>query len=128
MDMRNARSLQRAGFLVTVANELAKYWLDLMGVQEVRWEGGGTAPAGEYTFLYGKGNENAGFFLCIRESYQQLSGLSFSVIGCHVVLRGCWCLNVHAPTEEKTDNVKYSFYEELERVFYKFPKCHTKFC
>jgi hypothetical protein len=28
--------------------------LDLVGVQEVRWEGGGTEPAGEYTFLYGK--------------------------------------------------------------------------
>jgi hypothetical protein len=35
---------------VTVANELSKYRLDLVGVQEVRWEGGGTEPAGEYTF------------------------------------------------------------------------------
>jgi hypothetical protein len=26
-------------------------------VQEVRWEGVGTEPAGEYTFFYGKGNE-----------------------------------------------------------------------
>jgi hypothetical protein len=29
-------------------------------------------------------------------------------------------LNVHAPTEDKTDNVKDSFYEELERVFGNF--------
>jgi hypothetical protein len=29
-----------------------------VGVQEVRWEGVGTEPAGEYTFFYGKGNEN----------------------------------------------------------------------
>jgi hypothetical protein len=36
--------------------ELAKYKLDLVGVQEVRWEGGGTEPVGEYTFFYGKGN------------------------------------------------------------------------
>jgi exonuclease III len=38
----------------------------------------------------------------------------------------CWChitvLNVHAPIEDKTDDVKYSFYEVLERVFDKFPK------
>jgi hypothetical protein len=32
--------------------------LDLAGVQEVRWESGGTEPAGEYMFFYGKGNEN----------------------------------------------------------------------
>jgi hypothetical protein len=32
--------------------------LDLMGVHEVRWDTGGTEPAGKYTFLYGKGNEN----------------------------------------------------------------------
>jgi hypothetical protein len=46
--------------------ELSKYKLDLVGVQ-VRWEGGGTKPVGEYTFFYGKGNENKklgkGFFV-----------------------------------------------------------------
>jgi hypothetical protein len=35
-------------------------------------------------------------------------------------------LNFHAPTEDKTDDVKHSFYEELERVFDKFPKYHMK--
>jgi exonuclease III len=90
MDMRfgtwNVRSLYRAGSLMTVSRELARYELDLLGVQEVRWEGGGTEPAGEYTFFYGKKNENHELgtgFLCIRESYQQLRGLSLLVIGCH---------------------------------------------
>jgi hypothetical protein len=32
--------------------------LDLVGVQEVRWELGGAESAGKYTFFYGKGNEN----------------------------------------------------------------------
>jgi hypothetical protein len=48
-----------------------------MGVQEVRWDKGGTEPAEDYTFFYGAGNENHQFgtgFLCIRESYQQLGG------------------------------------------------------
>jgi hypothetical protein len=87
MDMRfvtyNISSLYKAGSLMTVSRELSRYWLDLVGVQEVRWEGSGTAPAGEYTFFYAKGNKNhemdTGFF-CIRESYQQLRWLSFLVI------------------------------------------------
>jgi hypothetical protein len=30
---------------MTVSRELARYELDLVGVQEVRWEGSGTEPA-----------------------------------------------------------------------------------
>jgi hypothetical protein len=48
----------------------------------------------------------------------------------YIILRGRWMsyhfLNVHAPTEDKTDDVKDSFYEELERVFDKLPKYHMK--
>jgi hypothetical protein len=45
-------------------------------VQEVRWDRSGIKAAAEYTFSYGKGNENhdlvAGFFLYIRKSYEHL--------------------------------------------------------
>jgi hypothetical protein len=48
----------------------------------------------------------------------------------YIILRGRWfhiiVLNVHAPTEDKTDDVKDSFYEEVERIFDKFPKYHMK--
>jgi hypothetical protein len=48
----------------------------------------------------------------------------------YIILRGRWCeiivLNVHAPTEDKTDDVKDSFYDELVQVFHKFPKYHMK--
>ena len=47
----------------------------------------------------------------------------------YIVLTVCWCniivLNVHA-SEEKSDDSKDSFYEELEQVFDHFPKSHTK--
>jgi len=46
------------------------------------------------------------------------------------VLRGRWrniiVVNVHAPSEEKSDESKYSFYEKLEQVFDHFPKYHMK--
>jgi hypothetical protein len=54
----NVRSLYRAGSQMTDSRELARYKLHLVGVQEVRWEGGGTEPEGKYTFFYGKGNKN----------------------------------------------------------------------
>jgi len=45
-------------------------------------------------------------------------------------MRGRSCniidLNVHAPSEEKSDESKDSFYEELKQVSYHFPKYHIK--
>jgi hypothetical protein len=60
--------------------------LDLLGVQEVRLDRGGTEPTGEYAFLYGKGNENHEVrtgCLFIRQSCRQLRGLNVLMIGCH---------------------------------------------
>ena len=54
------------GSLRAAVRELTRYKLDLVGVQEVRWDKGGTVRAGDYNFYYGKGNENhhmgTGFF------------------------------------------------------------------
>ena len=42
----------------------------------------------------------------------------------YIVLRGRWCNiivpNVHAPSEEKSDDSKDSFYKELEKFFLSF--------
>jgi hypothetical protein len=46
------------------------------------------------------------------------------------MLRGHWCniivLNVHAEGEDKGDDVKDSFFEELGRVLDQFPRCDMK--
>jgi hypothetical protein len=42
----------------TTASKLAKYKLDLVAVQEVRWYKGGSQPVDNYTFFYGNGNAN----------------------------------------------------------------------
>jgi hypothetical protein len=47
----NVRSLYRAGSLTTAVRELARYKLDLMGVQEVRWSKVGMVRAGDYIFF-----------------------------------------------------------------------------
>jgi exonuclease III len=86
MDMRfgtwNVRSLYRSGLLRTVRRELRKYKLDLVGVQEVRWDKGGIESAQDFTFFYGAVNEDrqlgTGFFVHKRIISAVLSLIVFN--------------------------------------------------
>jgi hypothetical protein len=88
-----------------------------VGVQEVRWDGGGTEPAGQYTFFYGKGNQNielcTDFFVHKRivSAFKRVEFVSDRMS--YIILRGRWCdviiRNVHASTEDKIDDVKDRF-------------------
>jgi hypothetical protein len=48
----------------------------------------------------------------------------------YIVLRGHYfniiVFSVHAPSEEKSDDLKENFYEELHQVFHHTPKYHIK--
>jgi len=104
--------LYRSGSFIAAARELARNKLDLVGVQEVRWDGEGTVRAGDYNSFYGKGNENhqlgKGFFVhhIIVSAVKIVEFISDRVS--YIFLRGRWCniivLNVHAPIEEKSDD------------------------
>jgi exonuclease III len=138
MDVRfgswNVRSLYRTGSLKTVARELGKYKLDLLDVQEVRRDKGGTERAEYYTFFYGAGNKDhqlgLGFFVhkTIISAVRRVESVSDRMS--YIILRGRWCniivVNVHAPCKDKSDDVKDSFYEELRHVFDRFPRCDIK--
>jgi hypothetical protein len=86
--------------------------------------------AGANNFFYGKGKENqslgTGFLVHDRIVSAAKKVEFFSDRMSHIVLRGRWCytivLNMHAPSEEKSDDSKDTFYEELELVFDHFPK------
>ena len=95
---------------------------------------GGKVRAGDYDFFYGKGNENhqmGTVFFVHRRIVSAVKRLEFvSDRLSYIVLRGRWrniiVVNVHAPSEEKSDEAKGSFYEELEQVFDQFSKYRMK--
>jgi hypothetical protein len=128
----NGRSLYKAGSFMTVSKEISKYKLDLVGVQKVRWNRGGTEPTGEYTFFYGKGTENReldnGLFVHKRIVSAVEGRVSDKMS--YIILRGCSCdiivRSVDAPAEDKVVDMEDSFYEELKRVFDKFTKYSMK--
>jgi hypothetical protein len=54
----NVRSLYRTGSLKTGTRELGECKLDLVGIEKVRWEKGGTEWAKDHTLFYGEGKED----------------------------------------------------------------------
>jgi hypothetical protein len=114
--------------VTTVARDLAKYKLNLVDVQEVRWDKEGTVRARDYILFYGKGKENnqlgTVFFVHHRIVRAVKTVGLVSDRMSYIVLRGRWCniivLNAHATSEEKRDDSKDNFYEELEQVIDNF--------
>ena len=83
----NVRSLYRAGSPTAAARELARYKLDIVGMQEVTWDKRGMVRAGNYHFIYEKTNENhqlgTGFFVHHR-IVSAVKRVQLLAIGCHI--------------------------------------------
>jgi len=120
--------LYRKGSLKIVASNLAKYNFSLVAVQDIKWDSGGSEPADIYTFYCGNGSANhhlgMGFFIhkWIMLPVKRVGFISDRIF--YITQRGCWCifivLKVHAPTKDKCDDKRHSFYDDLECVFVHF--------
>jgi hypothetical protein len=105
-----------------------------VGVHEVKWGKGGTVRAKHYIIFYRKANENYQLrteYFSHHRIVSPVKRVEFASDRLsHIILRGSWCniivLNVHAQSEDKSDDSKESFYEKLEQSLDHFTKYHSK--
>jgi len=102
--------------------------LDITAVQEVRWDGSGSLKTQEITIFYsGREKHKRGVGFVIKNNILP-NVMRFEQINdriCYVELKGKWfnilLINCHAPTEEKSEEIKNAFYEELDRIYDALP-------
>lgn len=127
----NIRTLNKPGALKYVLEEQNnKYKLDVLAIQEIRWTGNGNIKKENITLFYsgfgnGKHENGVGFMVqdkvlsCIKHfaavsdriCYIQIAGRLFDLV----------IINCYAPMEDKNDDIKDIFYEELEAVYDSLP-------
>ena len=81
----SVRRLNRAGSLTAATKELARYKLDLVGIQEVRWDEGDTVRQGITFFMERKENHQlrTGCFLHHR-IVSEVKRVEVLMITCHM--------------------------------------------
>lgn len=121
----NVQSLYRPGHARTVLNEMKKYKLDVLGLQEVRWTENGEYKQDKYSILYSgrqDGIHRQGVGLCLSEKARK-SLLSFQPINERLlkVRLNCKWFNLsvviaYAPINDSDEHDKDVFYEQLQEV------------
>ncbi|CAG4952071.1 unnamed protein product [Parnassius apollo] len=113
-----------------VGRELKKYNLDLIALQEIRWQGTGTIDKDEYTLHYScadiQGHRGTGFIITKK---LRSCVLGFEAVNdrlCKIRIKGklynTTYVCAYSPTEDASDEDKEKFYEELHTLCSKVPK------
>ncbi|KAL4143945.1 hypothetical protein QTP88_006193 [Uroleucon formosanum] len=96
--------------------------------KHIRWDGSGSLRTQEMTILYSGGEKHdRGVGFVIKNSILP-NVVRFEPINdriCYVELKGKWfnilLINCYALTEEKSEEIKNAFYEELDRIYDALP-------
>jgi len=126
----NVRTLLQAGNMNMIAEEVERYKMDVVALQEIRWQGKGSIRKVKFTLHYSgndrQGNRGVG---CIVSEKASRSALRFSPISeriCTLRIKGKFhnitFVNVHAPTEDAEDEIVDELYDTLKSVCDEIPK------
>jgi len=122
----------KPGRMQEVAEQILQTDLQVFALQEIRWKGKGQIKKDKYDLYYSSCKENqtghlGTGFIVKKEITKNVMG--FEPINeriCKIRLKGKYhnitLINIHAPMEEKDDDVKKQFYAELQQIQEKVPK------
>lgn len=129
----NVRGTFEEGAIKRLTNELKKYKVDVVALQETKQKGNDISDINGYTFFKSGGADRrlgSGFMVSdkIRAAVVNFQPIS-DRISC-LRLKGKYqnisLVNIHAPTEKKQLEVKEQFYETVDKIYEKIPKYDLK--
>ncbi|VVC27148.1 Endonuclease/exonuclease/phosphatase,Reverse transcriptase domain [Cinara cedri] len=126
----NVRTLYKAGALGTLVDAIDRYKVNIVALQEMRWQGEGCLPTGNMTLFFGgitsnKHENGVGFLVhnSLIPWIKQFRAINDRI--CYIRInmnhRDMVMICAYAPTESGNEETKDAFYEELEQVYDALP-------
>jgi exonuclease III len=129
----NARTLNRPGALQEMKEEMVKYEIDILAIQETRWPSEGILCQRDATFYYTKSKQEMYGVAFVVNKRTQEEIIDFKPINERIcIIRyktnfyKVTLINVHGPTEDKDELEKEDFYRKLHNVIDKIPNHDMK--
>ncbi|KAF2883284.1 hypothetical protein ILUMI_22891 [Ignelater luminosus] len=119
----NIQGLNKEGKFKELVQELEKYDIDILAVQEINTKGTAITNFKKYIWCIGGGKQNRlGTGFIIQEKHNdkiidyRVINERLSIIRIKGKCRKLTILNVHAPTEETDEDTKQTFYDAIEEL------------
>jgi hypothetical protein len=120
----NVQTVLKPGKMKEIMEEIGKARVDIVAVQEIRWQGQGRIDKKDFSLFYSgpierTGRYGTGFIINtkMRKSFLSFERLSDRL--CKLRLRGKFrnitLISTYAPTEDSPDAIKDEFYDQLSQ-------------
>jgi exonuclease III len=127
----NVNTMLKAGKMQEIADQIVGSQIQIVALQEIRWREHGLIKKNKYSIYYSFNPTvpvQAGTGFMIQKSAMNKI-LRFEPISdriCRLRVKGKFhnmtLINIYVPTEDKVDEIKEQFYEELQRTQDRIPK------